>query len=362
MTPLETYLRRRIALDGPITVASFIADALTHPKYGYYISRDPLGSGGDFTTAPEISQTFGELIGLWFAELWQRFDRPNPVQLVELGPGRGTLMADLLRAAKLLPGFIDAVSIHLVEASPVLRVRQQESLSGHAIRWHDTLDTVPAGPTLLVANEFFDALPIHQLVLTQSGWHERLVTVTDDAALSFGLSPGRSPLESLIPEPIRSTAQLGSVFEVSPASFAVTRGIAERIRENGAALIIDYGHPESAVGETLQAVRKHKFEAVLDNPGAQDITAHVDFAALSRVATESGNLVFGPLNQGDLLRQLGIEFRRQQLTQTAAEDQKRHINSAIDRLIAPDQMGTLFKAISILPNGAGVPPGFEELL
>ncbi len=360
MSPLEKHLKRRIALEGPMTVAGFMAEALTHPKHGYYVTRDPLGADGDFITAPEISQVFGELIGLWLAETWLRSGGPADAALVELGPGRGTLMADILRAGRMMPGFTDAVSVHLVEASPALREKQRETLAGHAVTWHESLETVPTGPTYLVANEFFDALPIHQLVQTDRGWCERVVALQGEEGFGFGVSPGSSPLVPLVPPHIREGAEPGAVFEVSPASISVLRQICERVTPQGAALIVDYGHPESAVGDTLQAVRRHKTADILSDPGTADITAHVDFDTLSRTARESGALAFGPVTQGALLTRLGIEIRRRQLVKKAAPAQAQAIEAAIGRLIGPQEMGTLFKALAVLPAGAQTPPGFED--
>jgi len=360
VTPLEKHLKRRIALEGPMTVAGFMAEALTHPQHGYYVTRDPLGAAGDFITAPEISQVFGELVGLWLAEAWRQSGSPTTANLVELGPGRGTLMADILRVAKMMPGFEQAVSVHLVEASPPLRGKQREALGDRAVTWHDSLETVPDGPTFLIANEFFDALPIHQLMRTEEGWRERVVAVQDDDTLIFGLSPGASPLVSLVPPDVRDSAKPGEIFELSPVSIAIMRQICSRISTGGAALIIDYGHPESATGDTLQAVSNHEFADILAAPGSADITAHVDFEMLARAAREEAAVAFGPVAQGSLLTRLGIDVRRQQLSKRVAPAQAKAINSAIGRLIGPKEMGTLFKALAVLPAGAQTPPGFEE--
>ena len=257
--PLAGLLRRRIAQAGPISIADFMAEALGHPEHGYYMTRDPLGAAGDFVTAPEVSQMFGELIGLWCAEVWRGGGAQRPVRLVELGPGRGTLMADALRAARVMPGFADALTVHLVETSPVLETMQRRALAGHAVQWHRSLDELPDGPLLLVANEFFDALPVRQFQYTPDGWRERMVGLDEDGeGFRIGLAPGGTAAETLIPDEIRSAARPGDIAEICPAGLAVMDAVARRIAAHGgAALIVDYGHAASAPGETLQAVRGH---------------------------------------------------------------------------------------------------------
>lgn len=363
MNPLEAHLRRRIALDGPLTVADFMAEALGHPRYGYYRTRDPLGATGDFTTAPEISQVFGELIGLWMAEMWRLQGSASAVRLVELGPGRGTLMADMLRAASRMPGFMDAVTIHMVETSPVLREAQAKALAAHGnVSWHEALSDVPDGQLLLVANEFLDALPIHQLVRTERGWREKIVVWDEEKpGLAFGLSPGPSPVESLLADTVRTEAPVGVVAEVSPASLALVGEIATRLRTGIAALIIDYGYRDSAAGDTLQAVKAHDYAPVLDNVGQADLTAHVDFAAIGRAAAEAGAATFGPVTQRDLMIDLGALHRRDALLARATPAQARAIKSGVQRLIDPKEMGTLFKAMALTASGAASsepPPGF----
>ena len=348
-----------------MSVAAFMAEALGHPRHGYYMTRDPLGSGGDFVTAPEVSQMFGELIGLWCADTWQRMGAPSPVRLVELGPGRGTLMADALRAAAVLPAFRDAVRIHLVETSPALRTRQRETLAGRDVAWHDRLEEVPDGPTLVVANEFFDALPIRQIQKTPHGWKERLVDIDPDAPdgeirFRFVLEAFGSPGAALVPDSLRG-APVGSVVEVSPASQAVARTLGERLaRQDGAALIIDYGYAAGpTVGETLQAVRRHAYAPVLEAPGEADLTAHVDFASLAAAARDGGAAVYGPVNQGELLLRLGIVQRAAVLKRDATPAQADAIDAALARLIGEDQMGSLFKAIALAAPALGAPAGFD---
>ncbi|MCW5700945.1 MAG: SAM-dependent methyltransferase, partial [Rhodospirillales bacterium] len=275
--------------------------ALAHPGEGYYMRRDPFGRDGDFITAPEVSQMFGELVGLWCVVVWQTMGFPKPVTLCELGPGRGTLMADMLRATtRAASAFGDAVRVHLVETSPVLRDLQRRVVAkaapGREIFWHVDLGTVPEGPLLLVANELFDALPIHQYVRGQSEWRERRIGLDDDGMrLVFvdvdGVSPRLpSTLENVMP---------GSIVEYCPAGCALMADIGARVaRSGGAALVIDYGHTASAPGETLQSLRRHAFNDVLDHPGEADLTAHVDFQCLAVAATDSGALVYGPIEQG----------------------------------------------------------------
>ncbi len=361
-TPLARKLARRIAANGPLSVAEFMTAALTDPEHGYYMGRDPLGASGDFVTAPEISQMFGELIGLWCAEAWQSLGAPPEAALVELGPGRGTLMADALRAARQVPAFAAAVRVHLVEVSPTLTARQDDVLADTEPTWHEALAGVPELPLLLIANEFFDALPVRQLVKQPGGWAERLVGLAAEGeapSLAFTLSPIDSALASLVPDALRN-APPGRLFEVSPAGRETVREIARRLQSHGgAALIIDYGHNESALGDTLQAVRRHARHDVLSEPGTADLTCHVDFAALARAAREAGAAAHGPVTQGAFLERLGIAARAARLTERATQQQREDIRSARLRLTAPDQMGGLFKVLALTPEGAGPLAGFR---
>ena len=346
-------LGRLIALQGPITVARFMAEALTHPRDGYYMRADPLGSAGDFTTAPEISQMFGELIGLWCADCWRAMGAPEPVLLVELGPGRGTLMADALRAAATVPDFRAALDIHLVEASPALRARQEEALAGASAHWHDSLGDVPRAPMLLIANEFFDALPIHQFIATAQGWRERLVGLADDG-FCFVLAPGATPACALIGA--NPLGEAGAVLEIRPAATALGRDIAERLAaDGGAALLVDFDKTGPS-GDSLQAVRGHRRHDVLADPGTADIAAAVDFAALTEAAR--GARVHGPVQQGEFLEALGLGARATALAADATPDQAADIESARNRLSAPDEMGTLFKALAITGPDMAAPAGF----
>ena len=362
MTELADLIARRIRATGPLTVAEFMTEAMQHPRLGYYATRDPLGAAGDFITAPEVSQVFGELIGLWCADVWTRMGRPEPVLLVELGPGRGTLMADALRALAVAPDFRRALRLHLVETSPALRALQARMLDTAAATWHERLDAVPAGPLLLIANEFLDALPIRQFERRGGGWHERRVGLAPDgSALAFALDPAPSPSAALISSQL-TAAPDGSVAEVRPAALGLADELARRLaREGGAALFIDYGHGESACGDTLQAVKRHSTHPVLAAPGSADLTAHVDFKAFAGAARAAGVRTFGPVTQGRFLRALGIELRARQLIANASAETAAAVRGGVRRLIDADQMGTLFKVLALthpdLPAPAGFPAG-----
>ena len=353
---LPELLRDLIRHDGPIGLDRFMALALGHPVHGYYRTRDPLGTAGDFVTAPEINQMFGEMIGLWAAEIWGRMGSPAGLRLVELGPGRGTLMKDLLRATRIVPGFRAAIDIHLVETSPVLRDRQEAALAGAGVRWHDRFDTVPDGPVLVLANEFFDALPVRHYQRTERGWCERLVGLGPDETLRFGLAPHPEPRLTL-------AAPEGAILEVGAEALAVMRDVAARILAGGgAALVIDYGHATTGFGETLQAMRGHRYADPLQYPGEADLTAHVDFAALGRAARAAGARPHGPVSQGDFLLRLGMSARAGQL---AARHPERagELDRALRRLTQAGTaeepgMGALFKVLAVTAPGAGVPPGF----
>jgi NADH dehydrogenase [ubiquinone] 1 alpha subcomplex assembly factor 7 len=352
--PLADRLREMIALEGPITVERYMSLCLRH----YYATRDPLGSAGDFTTAPEISQMFGELIGLWMLEIWNAMGRPAPCRLVELGPGRGTLMADLLRAAKLLPAFKTAASVHLVETSPALRQRQQESLagSGFPIEWHDRLDGVPPGPTLLVANEFFDALPVRQFLASERGWCERLVGLEGER-LIFGLRP--EP-EQALGNPLR----LGDILEWPAASVDLMSGLAKRLaRDTGAALIVDYGYWGPAFGNTLQAVKRHAPVNPLEEPGEADLTTHVDFQRLAQAAAQQNARAHGFVPQGDFLQSLGIQARASALKARATPAQAADLDRGLARLTERGSkgMGELFKVLAVTHNGLEAVPGLPAL-
>ena len=353
MTPLTRHLAGLIAREGPISVATYMSTALMHPEWGYYATRDPFGAAGDFVTAPEISQMFGELIGLWIAETWASQGRPSPFALVELGPGRGTLMSDLLRATRrVAPDFAAAAHLHLIEASPTLRALQREKLRDTDITWHASLDKVPDLPLLLIANEFFDALPVRQFVRSPQGWCERCIGLAGESEPRFVFVAAPEPLpETLIPETKRS-APVGSVVELCPAGEALMEAIAARLQaQGGAALVIDYGTDE--IGATLQAVRHHAFHDPLVDPGSADLTAHVDFSALAHAADGAGAQVSGPLTQGKFLERLGISARAAILKKNALLPAD--IDTAHERLTSPAAMGTLFKVMAVMAKGAHAP-------
>jgi NADH dehydrogenase [ubiquinone] 1 alpha subcomplex assembly factor 7 len=350
---LGRLIARRIAHTGPISIAEFMAEALGHPRLGYYRRAMPLGAEGDFTTAPEISQMFGELLGAWLAERWLAMGRPAPVRLVELGPGRGTLMADALRATRGVPGFHTALDLNLVETSEPLKAAQRAALQAFTPTWHERFDDVPAGPLLLVANEFFDALPVRQFHRTAEGWRERMVGLAPDGALRLALAPGLTPFALALPD-----AAVGAEAELSEAGRTLAAAIGARLgRDGGWALIIDYGYDRPLSGASLQAVRGHRGTDILDRPGETDLSAHVDFEALAEAAATP---TFGPASQGDFLRRLGILERAQSLKRGASPDQARAIDAALARLIAPDQMGTLFRVLAVGDRRSAAPAGFSD--
>jgi len=361
-TELAERLRRRIALTGPMTVADFMLEALAHPTLGYYRRARAVGAAGDFVTAPEISQMFGELIGAWLAERWMTIGRPDRVRLVELGPGRGTLLTDALRATRGVPGFHTAVQLHLVEIDDTLRDLQRAALASAAAaaQWHARFEDVPDdAPLLLVANEFFDALPIRQLVRVASGWRERMIGLADDGTFAFAVAPGPSPLARLLDATEVASTPDGTVTEVSPAALSLMHTLAGRlVRHRGAALIVDYGYDRGSHGDTLQAMYRHAKVGIFERIGNSDLTAHVDVAALARTALEAGAVVDGPVGQGDFLRALGITQRAQALLARATPQQATAIDTGMARLIAPDRMGTLFRVLAVRDPVTPPAPGF----
>jgi SAM-dependent MidA family methyltransferase len=351
LSDLSAALAAEIGARGPISVARLMALASDQ----YYRRRDPLGAAGDFVTAPEVSQMFGEILGLWLAEAWIGCGRPAPARLGELGPGRGTLMADLLRASARVQGFRDALSIHLVERSPRLRALQAERLAGIETQWHDRLEQVPEGPLFLVANEFFDVLPVHQLVRGGQGWVERRVGVVD-GKLAYVLDDRPAPLAGSLPD-----AAPGRIAEVSPARERLAREIGARLAAaGGVALLIDYGAAATGpTGDTLQAVRGHARIDPLVAPGAADLTAQVEFRALAAAAAAGGAAVFGPVPQGAFLRAFGIEARALQLLARARPEQRRELRTGLLRLTHPAAMGELFKVLVLAGPDGPPPPGFS---
>lgn len=358
--PLAEEIRALIAAEGPIPVSRYMALALGHPRHGYYITRDPLGAAGDFTTAPEISQMFGELLGLWAVAAWQQMGAPAQFRLVELGPGRGTLMADALRAARLVPAFGAAASVHLVETSPALRAAQARAVTPLAprLQWHDRVEEVPEGPAIVLANEFFDALPVDQYVRRAGRWHERRVGLGPDGALAFGLHPAPARVAEAfaahLPPP--DEGDVLEHMETGPA-----RALASRLSaQGGFALVVDYGHA-GGYGDTLQAVAKHRFADPLADPGGADLTAHVDFAALAHLGRAAGLAAFGPIGQGVFLDRLGLAHRAERLMREAEADTRDAVAAAARRLagIGPGEMGALFKVLVLAHPALGAPPAFD---
>ena len=349
---------RRIRAEGPLTVAAYMAMALHDPEGGYYASRGPIGAAGDFTTAPEISQVFGELIGLWCAELWDRAGRPDPVILAELGPGRGVLMSDLLRAAGTVPEFRRALRVFLVETSPVLRAEQERRLCQARPAWVRRVEELPDGPMLMVANEFLDALPIRQFVRGVGGWSERMVTVDPENHLVFVDGP-ESPVASLlVPGAMRHCAP-GTIVEICPAALALAGALGSRLaRQPGAALFIDFGYFPTAPGSTLRALQYHRPVSALAAPGTADLSAHADFAAFAEAARTAGAEIQGPIGQGRFLTALGAGLRLAALSARAEPAQRWSLEGGVRRLLDPGEMGDLFKAVALVSPGLSSPAGF----
>lgn len=347
MTALERLIRELIAAEGPLRLDRYMALVLGHPQHGYYMTRDPFGAAGDFLTAPEVSQVFGELIGVWCVAAWQGLGAPSPFALVELGPGRGTLMSDALRASRVVPAFAAAARVHFVETSPVLRAAQRR-LVPQAL-WHDDLGGVPEGPVLLVANEFFDALPVRQFERREGAWFERVIGIGNDA-LALGLTPAPG---------FQAAAAEGAIVEVSPARQAVAEAIGARLgAAPGAALIIDYGHARTAPGDTLQALRRHRFAAITEAPGECDVTAHVDFEALAAALAAGGGAVAPLLSQRDFLLAMGLEQRFARLAAGADAATRGGFARASQRLADQREMGNLFKVLAGHSPGAAAPYPF----
>jgi NADH dehydrogenase [ubiquinone] 1 alpha subcomplex assembly factor 7 len=358
-SPLEMEIRRRIASAGPMPVAEYMALCLFDPAHGYYTTHDPFGARGDFITAPEVSQMFGELIGLWVAAVWKQMGAPENVRLIELGPGRGTMMKDALRAVKVVPAFRAAVVAHLVELSPALQAQQEKALEGQGVPvfWHATLAEVPKGPAIILANEFFDALPVNQAIKTERGWHERRIQIDSNGELAFTIAPEPLPFFQTLLPPALQAPRAGAIFEWRADAAAIDLG--RCVADNrGAALVIDYGHTETGLGETLQAVGQHAYADPLTFPGSLDLTAHVDFQALARAVEATGARAFGPIEQSQFLRRLGIEHRAATLKAGAARAGE--IDQALARLIGENRtaMGELFKVAAFAHRSVGLPPGF----
>lgn len=357
-------LRTRIGESGPVPVPVFMAEALFDPIAGFYATKDPLGAGADFVTAPEISQMFGEVIGLWAAQAWVDMGSPAHVHLVELGPGKGTLMHDILRTGRVVPGFLNALEVTLVEASPALKMVQGRVLADSPvqIRWADRLEKAPDGPAVILANEFLDCLPVRQAVKAGGVWRERCVGLhpDDEARFAFVTGPALSSADlEFVPESLRDLPE-GSLVELRPGDRQIVDALALRFsRHKGRALFIDYGPAKSEPGDTLQAIRAHEKVDPLDRPGTADLTTRVDFETLAKAGIEAGLDVHGPQTQRDFLAALGIAQRTKMLAARVPEKRDMLLRQ-LDRLTGEDQMGVLFKAICLsspgLPDPAGLPP------
>lgn len=357
---LVERIARRIRAEGPLTIAGFMAIALHDPDAGYYATRDPIGAAGDFTTAPEVSQIFGELIGVWCVELWHRMGRPDPVIVAELGPGRGTLMTDLLRAVATIPEFRRALRLHLVEASPVLRAEQEQRLGRFRPAWVKQIEDLPDGPLLLIANEFLDALPIRQFVRGAVHWAERMVLLDRDGNLAVADRRENPAATLLVPASLRHSAP-GTIAEICPAAVILAGAIGARLaRQPGAALFIDYGHFPSAPGMTLRAVSRHRSASPFAAPGTADLSAAVDFAALAEAARMAGAEIHGPVTQGCFLKALGAELRLAALSARATASQRLFLESGLRRLLDRNEMGELFKVLALVSPGLSRPAGFDR--
>ena len=368
MTPLKDRLIAKIKAEGTLSVAEYMTICLLDPVQGYYPTRDPLGSDGDFITAPEISQMFGEVIGLWCIQAWQDMGRPETVQLIELGPGRGIMMSDILRAGKLDKEFLKAVSVTLVEASPALEAVQAKTL-GNApcpISWSPSLDKAPEGPSIIIGNEFLDCLPIRQFIQKdrfagRAGWQERMVALDDDA-LRFGVSPAviSESVQATLPD-AQEDAKNDDLLEVCPASAQIIDQIKQRFEKNtGRALFIDYGPETTEFGDTLQALKRHEKVDVFSDPGNTDLTARVDFGALIELAKAVELSVTSVVPQREFLSKLGLEMRAVALSRAKPES-KDKIARQLHRLTAGDEMGELFKAICFQSNELDLPLGFRSM-
>ena len=345
---LTDIIRTQIRAQGTISLAEYMSLCLTHPQFGYYTTRDPLGAEGDFTTSPEMTQVFGELIGLWCAQVWQNLGKPAKFTLCELGAGRGTLMLDALRAAKNVAGFVEAAEIYLLDASPVLKAKQAATLAAYQPRWISSLTELPDQPTITLANEFFDALPVRQFQKVNDEWKERRIGLSNNNTLAFVLTP--------TVEAPNFDAEDGTIVEICPDGVEFASAIARPILKNrGAALIIDYGDDE-VIGETLQAVSNHRQAHLFSTAGTADITAHVSFAPLMTAARKIGCRVYPTLAQGEFLLGLGAKERTEQLCANAREDQKRSLQAALHRLTDKQQMGTLFKVLVFTDRNSPTPP------
>jgi NADH dehydrogenase [ubiquinone] 1 alpha subcomplex assembly factor 7 len=341
MTKLETIVRKIIAEEGPMPLDRYMTLCLSHPQHGYYMTRDPFGADGDFTTSPEISQVFGELLGVWVAQTWEQMTSPRSFALVELGPGRGTLMADMLRVLSKVTACAKAVNVHFVETSPALREAQRERVP--MATWHASTASLPGLPTIMIANEFFDALPIRQFERRQGQVFERVVGLEGDN-LSVGLAPSA----------MRMPSGGDGIWEDHGLREALVTHLGNHLATvSGAALVIDYGHIRSGMGDTLQAMKAHQFCGLTEHIGEADITSHVDFESLGRAFVKGGAKVRGIMTQGEFLQAMGLEARTKVLASKVAGEQRTQLVAASERLANPAQMGDLFKVMAV--TGGDVP-------
>ena len=360
-TPLHRLIARHIAANGPMSVSHYMGLCLGHPEYGYYQRKDPFGTAGDFTTAPEISQMFGELIGAWVAEIWEGIGQPDPFVLLEMGPGRGTLMADLLRITRKVPGFHQALRLHMLETSECLKTPQRRAVEAFGVRpaHVDRLCDLPELAVIAVANEFFDALPIRQFEYCEQGWRERLVAVRRDGdMLGWTLAKASALPASVLP----GTPVPGDVYELNAPAIALAGELGHRLaRQGGALLAIDYGHDGAGYGDSLQAVRRHEPVPVLDRPGQADLTAHVNFAALAQALQQAGATLYPLVRQGAFLTRMGLGERAGMLRSKATQAQREDISTAVHRLASPETMGSLFKVLMATGPDQPLPPGLDEV-
>jgi len=369
MGNLQARITRQIKAEGPISVAEYMTLCLLDPIDGYYPTRDPLGSDGDFITAPEISQMFGEVIGLWCIQTWRDMGSPSAVQLIELGPGRGIMMSDILRAGQLDKGFIKAARVSLIEASAALEAVQGRTLANAPcpVSWVSDLSKVEAGPSIIIGNEFLDCLPIRQFIQKdrfagRAGWQERMVMLDDEDTLSFGLSPVpiAENLQDTLPAG-QSEAKNDDLLETCPAALQILDQIKARFEAHiGRALFIDYGPETTEFGDTLQALKRHEKVGVFSNAGNTDLTARVDFAALGEIARGLNLAATMPVTQREFLSKLGIEMRAVTLSRAKPES-KEKIARQLHRLTDSDEMGELFKAIGFQSGELGLPIGFRDM-
>ncbi|MBL0371963.1 class I SAM-dependent methyltransferase [Rhizobium sp. KVB221] len=360
-TPLADKIKAIIRQNGPISITDYFALCLADPEYGYYKTREPFGRRGDFITAPEVSQLFGEMIGVFLVQAWQKHLKPQrAIRIAEIGPGRGTMMADILRViSRLAPELYQGATVHMVETSAKLTALQAETLAAHTgkISWHESFDEVPDGFLLLAANEFFDAVPIRQFVRTSTGFCERLVGMDEHGDLAFAAGYGTVD-PSLLPMGYREVG-LGTIAEVAPARSAIMQMISDRLFANGGTgLFIDYGNLTPGFGDTLQAVLDHRFDPVLANPGLADLTSHVDFAPLAETARARSIHINGMMSQGEFLLGLGIAERAGSLGRDKDAAQQDAIRAAITRLVGANEgeMGALFKVLAVSSPAVELPP------